>query len=366
MKAKKENMRTTLLFILLFVFSCQLLLAQNKSTELVKNINASIEGSYNPFNFYEKTGSVEQTQDGIMQRFKLAEIGDIKVTKNSEGYSADISCKEQNGCITLIKNSTQVTQMNMASFFFGNEMNANAFAANFTKLVDIYKNPDQKNNTTIIKKEDIIITQEPIKTEPIIEKKEDGIIHPPKTNIKKEVVKEDDEIEEEKPVVKSKPKKEIIEKEANEDKEIAKSSNDFCSQIINLLKIANDKRFKEIEGAETNATSKINESKLKLKGAKKNYLNWYNAHRAFIAELKTSSDYEMLMIEFDKIQTEIEECLGADWDNNDKADSKEYNNFKGDIRDVEYAHIDKKINSTIRIILLSDENNKSTLFIRIQ
>ena len=48
-------MRTTLSFILLSLFSFQYLHAQNNSAELVRNINASIEGSYNAFNFYEKT-----------------------------------------------------------------------------------------------------------------------------------------------------------------------------------------------------------------------------------------------------------------------------------------------------------------------
>ena len=86
------------------------------------------------------------------------------------------------------------------------------------------------------------------------------------------------------------------------------------------------------------------DSKFKLKGARKNYLNWYKNERAYIAELKSSEDYEGLMIDFDNIQTEIEECLGHNWDNNDMSTGKEYDNFNGDIRDVEYADIDKKIN----------------------
>ena len=371
-------MRTTLSFILLSLFSFQYLHAQNNSTELVRNINASIEGSYNAFNFYEKTGTVDQTQDGIMQRFKLEDVGTVKVTKNAEGYSVDIACKEQNGCMTLIKNSTQVTQMNVASFFFGNEMNSNAFASNFTKLVAIYNKSEQKTTSTIGKKEDAILTQEPIKPEvkepkaaPIVEPKQDGIIHVPKTNIKKEMVKEEDvddaeKVAVEKPIVKSKPTKKTIEKEENEDKVVTKASKDLCSQINQLLKIAQDKNFKTIEGNETNATKKINDSKFKLKGARKNYLNWYNNERAFIAELKTSSDYEDLMIDYDNIQAEIEACLGANWDSDDRSGEKEYDNFNGDVRHTEYTDMDKKMKARLHIILLSDEDNKSTLFIRIQ
>jgi hypothetical protein len=212
-------MRTTLSFILLSLFSFQYLHAQNNSAELVRNINASIEGSYNAFNFYEKTGTVDQTQDGIMQRFKLEDVGTVKVTKNTEGYSVDIACKLQNGCMTLIKNNTQVTQMNVASFFFGNEMNGNAFASNFTKLVAIYTKSEEKTNSTTGKKEDAILTQEPIKKEaktvPIAEPKEDAIIHVPKTNFKKEMVKEEDvddteKVAVEKPIVKSKPTKKLV------------------------------------------------------------------------------------------------------------------------------------------------------------
>jgi hypothetical protein len=367
-------MRTTLLFILLFFFNFQFLNAQNNSAELVRNINATVEGSYNPFNFYEKTGSIEQTQDGIMQRFKLAEVGNIKVTKNTEGYSVDISCKDQNGCITLIKNSTQVTQMNVASFFFGNEMNSNAFASNLTKLVANYKNSENKPNATATKKQDIITTQEPIKNEvkevktaPVVEQKTDGIIHVPKTNTKKEIVEEEEEIEDgEKPNAKSKTTKKNIEKEESEEKVVSKASKDFCSQINQLLKIANDKNFKSIEGNETNATKKINDSKFKLKGAKKNYLNWYNNERTFIAEIKTSLSYEDLMIDYDNIQAEIEACLGSSWDSDDRSGEKEYDNFNGEVRDTEYTDIDKKMKARLRIILLSDEDNKSTLFIRIQ
>ena len=62
--------------------------------------------------------------------------------------------------------------------------------------------------------------------------------------------------------------KKNIEKEESEEKVVSKASKDFCSQINQLLKIANDKNFKSIEGNETNTTKKINDSKFKLKGAK--------------------------------------------------------------------------------------------------
>ena len=372
-------MRTTLIFIFLSFVSFQFLNAQNNSAELVKNINATIEGSYNPFNFYEKPGNLEQTQDGIMQRFKLADIGSIKLTKNTEGYSVDITCKEQNGCITLIKNNTQVTQMSVSSFFFGNEMNGNAFASNFTKLVSNYNKSVDKPNEIPTKKGEIMATQEPIKNEvkeiktaPLVEQKADEIIHSPKTISKKEIAKvdvEEDDVEKEtgaKPNVKTKISQKKTEQEDGEEKVVSKAAKDICSQINQLLKIANDKNFKSIEGNETNATKKINDSKFKLKGAKKNYLNWYNNERAFIAEIKTSLSYDDLMIDYDNLQAEIEACLGSNWDSDDRSGEKEYDNFNGEVRDTEYTDIDKKLKSRLRIILLSDEDNKSTLFLRIQ
>lgn len=41
-----------------------------------------------------------------------------------------------------------------------------------------------------------------------------------------------------------------------------------------------EQNFKDIEGTETNSERKINDSKLKIKGAKRNYLSWYKSKRA--------------------------------------------------------------------------------------
>ncbi|MBK8330747.1 MAG: hypothetical protein IPL09_15135 [Bacteroidetes bacterium] len=63
--------------------------------------------------------------------------------------------------------------------------------------------------------------------------------------------------------------------DANNGDAKTKSGNDFCSQLTNILQSGKENKFKAIEGKLTNADTKINDSKIKLKGARKNYLSWF-------------------------------------------------------------------------------------------
>lgn len=53
----------------------------------------------------------------------------------------------------------------------------------------------------------------------------------------------------------------------------SKGGSDFCNQLLSILQSGKENKFKNIEGKLTNAETKINDSKVKLKGARKNYLS---------------------------------------------------------------------------------------------
>ncbi len=145
----------------------------------------------------------------------------------------------------------------------------------------------------------------------------------------------------------------------------AKSGNDFCGQLTAILQSGKENKFKAIEGKVTNAETKINESKIKLKGARKNYLSWYKKERAFISELKSGNDYETVFKEFESIQTTLDECLGGGWDMEDKSNSDEYAKLKTEVKDVEFKKENDETMPTIRVIFLED-NDKFTMFMRVK
>lgn len=153
--------------------------------------------------------------------------------------------------------------------------------------------------------------------------------------------------------------------DANNGDAKTKSGNDFCSQLTNILQSGKENKFKAIEGKLTNADTKINDSKIKLKGARKNYLSWFKKERAFIAELKSGNDYELLLKDFENMQTQLDECLGAGWDMEDKSGSEEYAKLKTEVRDVEFKKENDETMPTIRIIFLED-NDKFSMFMRVK
>lgn len=154
-------------------------------------------------------------------------------------------------------------------------------------------------------------------------------------------------------------------KEETTDTDTKDKKNDaLCKPLELILKSYASSQFKSIEGMETNTVKHINESKVKWKGARKSYLSNFRNKRTFIAELKSSKDFELLQVEYDELQTDLENCLGPDWDFTDKSNSDEYADFNGEVRDTEY-HTSNSNTPTLRIILISD-GDRYTLFVRIQ
>ncbi|MBK7690549.1 MAG: hypothetical protein IPJ31_05345 [Bacteroidetes bacterium] len=149
------------------------------------------------------------------------------------------------------------------------------------------------------------------------------------------------------------------------DESKSKAGSDFCNQLLAILQSGKENKFKNIEGKLTNADTKINDSKVKLKGARKNYLSWFKKERAFIAELKSSTDYESIVKDFENIQTQLDECLGAGWDMEDKSSSEEYAKLKTEVRDVEFKKESDEAMPTIRVIFL-ENGGKFTMFMRVK
>ena len=178
-----------------------------------------------------------------------------------------------------------------------------------------------------------------------------------------EVTDSNDEPKESKPARKSK----TATAQDSEEKEepVIEKSNDICEQIMQVIQSGKTKRFADLEGKVLNEQNKTNESRLKLKGAKRNYLSNYKNKRAFMAEYKVLTDNELIMIEFDKLQTQLEDCLDGNWDNEDRSGDDEYADLQGDVRDVEYKNTNDPTAPSMRIIMLSD-GKKYVLFVRFQ
>ncbi|MBL7764456.1 MAG: hypothetical protein JNJ58_00035 [Chitinophagaceae bacterium] len=141
--------------------------------------------------------------------------------------------------------------------------------------------------------------------------------------------------------------------------------NDVCDQMMAILQSGKTNGFKDIEGKLTNPDSKINESTIKLRGAKRNYLSWYKNQRAFIAEFKTMADRELLVSEFEKLQSNLDDCLGSGWDDEDHSGDEIYASSEDEAKDIEYKNSLDPNAPTVRIMIVNDQK-KYTLFVRIR
>ncbi len=368
-----------------------------------------------PLTLLQQTGTLEQTQDNFISRIKLADLGKLSVTAYQGGFSVNLFCIDSGKCINLIRPNSTNANMSVASFFFKLDGAANAFAEHLGHLVKL-NNPkqteipvifyvDEKGKTNILRaKENTPSTksntsEEGAEAEKTTPKKE---VIKPKEDVAKNTKEEDQEIDQdEDPIAAAKAKaaeknpstktNKQLKKEEEEDAEPAdepltktrrqqtpmddveesedakktKAGKDFCDQINFVIKSGKDTKFKDLEGKVLNADNKTNESKLKIKGAKRSYLSTYQNQRAFIAEFKILTDSELATIEFDQLQTQIENCLEGNWDNNDRSGDEEYADIKDEVRDVEYNNENDKLSPTVRIIMLSD-GKKYILFVRIR
>jgi hypothetical protein len=399
-----------ILFVLLALFFTKTAYNQDDTKLMLTRMNQCISGfsadASSPLNYFPVSGMLEQKQQNLSQRITLSDVTKVIVEISKVGYSVTYTCNDEGNCVSLIKSDMSTSTMASTSFFFNNPAAANTFATMSNSLISksrkvdkpidliLFKTQDgqtpllpettytttEKKQTQANKKAEEDQDEEyvPI-TKPASNKKttkrdeeedvEDKPIKEPKSTTKKKQQKEDkeDNDTESEPVKekKSKPKKtepELNEPENDTDKKLA---NDFCGQLMAVVKSGTLTKFKDIEGKETNAEKKVNESKLKLKGAKKNYLSWFNQERAFISELKSVLDNDLAIEEFEKLQAQLDECLADGWDFNDRSQDENYDNAKFDVKDVEYINTKDTNSPSVRIAIAPD-GDRFTLFVRVK
>jgi len=378
--------------------------AQKSASTLVQEINATIQ-QYSadiktPFHLFETIGTIEQAQNTFSSlRMKPGELQSIDVKPSALGFTVSIQCGENGHCLNLLKYDTLTTPMPSTAFFFTEASAANAFALALRDLgkalnkeaipvkLDLIKDnntnekqilPAAKSNTKATAQkhndddDDINEPEEPVSKAPVT--------HAPHTvKTKAKVEEEDKDAEDAEPVKKTsrattktktaKDDEDVVEKEEQASTRAASSDNlptePICRQLLSIIQSGKQSGFKDIEGKETNTEKKINESKLKLRGAKRNYLSWYRNKRAFLAEYKTSNDNELIIEEFGKLQTELEDCLEGSWEDTDHSSDDMYANSKEEVKDVEYVSTADPSAPHLRILIHS-EGERHTLFIRIQ
>ncbi len=357
-------------FFLLLIF--QLGFAQPASLKKLNEINRkySVQNT-NDFQLLGSLGILEQRINAFsVLRIHLNELSAIRVAPLS--FSVNLECPGNENCMNIIKNDTLNTPIPATAFFMNDAASANEFASTLASLrneVDKSLKPIQPE----------LIANVPAHTE----KEQKTSI--PKVE-KKQTLDEEDEQEPEAPVTKeiktnkntkaTKPEEENGDDET-EDKKTKRSTKEapedqpentvdpLCKQLELLLQSGCTLQFSDITGKETNPDLHINESKLKLKGARKNYISWYKNRRAFIAEFKTGTDRELVNEEFGKIQTTLEDCLSGNWEDTDHSDDPIYKNSNEEIKDVEYINVSKPNDPHFRLLIHSEEN-RHTIFLRVQ
>ena len=367
-----------------------------------------------PVSYYAISGILEQKQAGLTQRISMAEVASAKVSTGTGGYSVTLGCDGGEGCVTLLKSDMSSSTMGSTAFFFNNPAAANSFATLSMQLAlkarkgaepgELSLFRDAQGQTPLLPgteagKPSEAKPQEAAKAKtPPVKKEEkatpeaedeDAEAGTGKKDSKEKASKARTKEQEEKPVPEKKTrrtaeKKEQEEEEAEADEEEktrkskrsaepvsdepaddeGKARRDFCAQLMTVIK-SGAAGFKDIEGKETNTEKKINESKIKLKGARKNYLSWFEQKRAFIAELKVLADNDYAIEAFEAMQAEMDECLADGWDMDDRSHDEAYENARFEVKDVEYTNTRDASSPSVRMAIAPD-GKKFVLFLRVK
>lgn len=410
------------LFLLLF-FSFILTQAQidkKKNVLLLQEIlrmNPNSGGA--TIKFYELTGVFDYNYGGMSQKIKLSDLENINVNKNDAGFSVDIKCLGNEGCITFQKSDTASSLFQTSAIQFVDAALANTFASNLKDLCNHYKEGGAEVSQTLFKNESgntpILKARTETPAKPIVakpskeedaeeledkkaaakEKKEemkeqrlekqkaakekrtiksneeedndDNVLK--KSNTRKKVANHKEEDNEDETTVskKSKVKKNSIieDNDDDQDKPSSGKANDFCAQLLAIVRSGKESQYKSIEGKINNADSKTNESLIKLKGTRKNYLSWYKKQRVFISEIKVGKDYDAVYRDFEDLQTSLDDCLGGKWEMNDLSNNDEYSNAKTEVRDIQFKNDEDNTSPSIHVIFV-EGNGNFTLFLRVQ
>lgn len=361
---------------------------------------------------FELTGILEQKQRNTSMRMTLSEIEEIKVSPSAIGYNVNCRCGTQQACFNLVKSDMSSNPVAEHVFLLRDLAAANTLGFCLSKLVKHYQKDSVKVQFTAAKdasgRAPIIMNQTTESTSTSAQSKqapksseeetehelhEDDpkpasktkkqptpATHEERNTSRKLTTEELDEEADEKATAKSKRKKSEEESddqnESKEEKQSASSQKASvrdgqaskmdagCVRWLEIIQSGLRSGFKDIEGKELNADTRINESKIKLRNTKRNYLSMYREQRAFIAEFKSHTDFGLLSELFDAMQEELDTCLGGQWDTHDRSGDEEYSEYKGEIRDVEYRHESDPSLPGVRLIILED-GGKYTFFVRI-
>lgn len=345
----------------LFAFSLK---AQNTVKDVLQRMNQCVVAfsadNPRPLQLFQVSGTLEQAIEGRTQRMTLADIQSIRVINTAAGYNVTMTCQQGLSCITLVKEDMSVMNSGEAQFFFNNPAAANTFASSAKQLAELLQKTPSPIELQLVKMPDGKTPQLPVAGSAPVAKSAPEPVAKPGGSLAQKTDEEDDE---------PKARTTTPQRNApvNEDDDAGSSEpvDLFCKQIKKLIQSGGAARFKDIEGKVMNAQTGTNESTLKLKGARRSYLSQFEGRRCFIAEMKSYPDNELATEALFDLQGQLEDCLGDDWDNEDKSDDPIYDKVDFDVKDVELSNSTNPSMPTVRIAL-APEGNKFILFLRIR
>lgn len=398
------------ILLVICIMYCELSIAQNNYEKNMQTMQECMAMSTTDRNtilkLYENLGVLESINGNLIQRIKLSDIEKVLCAKKETGFTVDLVCNGM-ACITIMKNENTSEVFPSTGYLFSHPAVANTFAKNTGEIVNKFKPENEKVTVIYLSTPDgktPMMNEKPAPTKETLAKKENtntaleepeeadteekaeasknkknektAVAKPEskvtkrnkRKNDKEESDNEDSDTQDpmENNRVKAK-RNSIIEDvdDTNDEGSKAKAGNTICTQLLQIVESGKETQFKSIEGAVSSDDQKINESKIKLRGARKNYLSWYKKQRAFIAELKTGSNYEQVYKEYENMLNTLDECLGAGWENEDKSNSEDYAKLKSEVKDMEFKKENAENTPAIRVIFV-ENNGKFTLFIRVQ
>jgi len=276
-------------------------------------------------NYMENYGIVEQRDVDATYRFRMKNLGAVRVKHLEKSYSVSLICSEDE-CISQMLKEGAGKSIKELSFYFTDAKAANSFAKYCAEILikDFKLTPD----VVFYKKEE---SDEVL----FVDSK-------PKPKVKKKEKKEE-------------PK--LLNVKKVEGEIMPENANGFCKSLITILNSGNS--FQGVQGPSFNGAY---QSREQMPRAQKNYINTYKGASAFIAEFKTSKKSEDLEDLYFSIQDELDACLSQDWDSEDMSAEEVYAGMQGHIFHTEYF---KELKGRhISLLILPDTKNY-TMFMRI-
>lgn len=355
-----------------FLFSSLMVQAQPNVKEALQRMNQCIVAfsadNPRPLQLFQVSGTVEQAIEGRTQRIAMADMHQIQVSNSAAGYQVTLSCQSGLSCITLVKEDMSVMNMSETQFFFNNPAAANTFASSTKELIERLQKTPSPVSLTLFKTPDgktpslPATGSAPVATAP---KANPTATPTPKANPLQTAGNNQADEEDDSPTPTKGSPSRTTPLAGQDDREPNEPVDLFCKQVLRVIQSGMKTNFNDLQGKMINAQQGSNESTLKLKGARRSYLSQFEGKRCFIAEMKSYVDNELAIEGLYDLQSMLEDCLGENWDNEDKTDDPAYDNVEFDAKDVELSDSNNPASPTVRLAI-APEGNKFILFIRIR